>query len=265
MKIIANCIIRNEDQWVWYAIHSVLPYVDRVLVYDTGSTDKSVEIIKSIKSEKIKFVQKKSLTPDQVTACRQEMWEASDADWILILDGDEIWTKKAMESSIQALDDSTSYIISTYHNVVGDVYHYQPKSAGRYQVGSYFGHLTIRWINKKKHRRIYFEGDYPLEALCVSPATPIQKDTNLTSKYIDDPYIHTTHLKRSSQKSSVFNRNKKFKFELGIPHPKRFEYPAAFYMPHDAQVPSPWLRAGLAFTVHALWQTPLRLIKRAII
>ena len=49
----ANCLIKNEERWVWYALQSVLPYVDKILVWDTGSTDNTVEIIKTIKSNKI--------------------------------------------------------------------------------------------------------------------------------------------------------------------------------------------------------------------
>jgi len=36
--ITAHMIVKNEEQWVWYALQSILPYVDKVIVYDTGST-----------------------------------------------------------------------------------------------------------------------------------------------------------------------------------------------------------------------------------
>ena len=54
-KIIVHCLVANEERFVWYALQSVLPYVDQVMVWDTGSTDKTVEIIKAIKSPKIIF------------------------------------------------------------------------------------------------------------------------------------------------------------------------------------------------------------------
>ena len=46
-------IVKNEDQWVFYAINSVLPYVDELIITDTGSTDHTLELIRSIHSPKI--------------------------------------------------------------------------------------------------------------------------------------------------------------------------------------------------------------------
>ena len=48
-----NTVIRNEENFIWYALMSVIDYVDKILIYDLGSTDKTVEIIKTIKSPKI--------------------------------------------------------------------------------------------------------------------------------------------------------------------------------------------------------------------
>ena len=57
-KITGHMIVQNEEQWVWYAIHSVLPFVEKLFIYDTGSTDKTVSLISSIKSKKIAFQKK---------------------------------------------------------------------------------------------------------------------------------------------------------------------------------------------------------------
>jgi glycosyltransferase involved in cell wall biosynthesis len=51
--ITVHMVVKNEDQWIWYSIQSVLQYVDKILITDTGSTDHTVEIIKSIKSPKL--------------------------------------------------------------------------------------------------------------------------------------------------------------------------------------------------------------------
>src|SRR6266511_4858545 len=73
---------------------SVIDYVDKVIVWDTGSTDKTVQIIKEIqrlKGNKIEFKEVGEVDKEQFTICRQKMLEQSKCDWILILDGDEIW------------------------------------------------------------------------------------------------------------------------------------------------------------------------------
>jgi hypothetical protein len=49
MKIVAHTIVKNEARFVWYAVSSVIEHVDRVLLWDTGSTDGTSEILKELK------------------------------------------------------------------------------------------------------------------------------------------------------------------------------------------------------------------------
>ena len=49
--ITAHCLIKNEENFVWYAIKSVVDFVDKIIVFDTGSTDKTVELIKKLAEE----------------------------------------------------------------------------------------------------------------------------------------------------------------------------------------------------------------------
>jgi len=39
MNITAQMVVKNEENFVWFAIKSVLPYVKKFLITDTGSTD----------------------------------------------------------------------------------------------------------------------------------------------------------------------------------------------------------------------------------
>ena len=41
-----HCIVKNEERWIWYSLMSVLEHSDKIIVYDTGSSDKTIEIIK---------------------------------------------------------------------------------------------------------------------------------------------------------------------------------------------------------------------------
>src|SRR3990167_5692967 len=52
-SITVHCVVKNEEKWVWYALNSVIDIAQKVLIFDTGSTDKTVEIIKKIKNKKI--------------------------------------------------------------------------------------------------------------------------------------------------------------------------------------------------------------------
>ena len=52
MKIVAQCLIRNEERWIWYALKSVLDHVDLIQVWDDDSQDQTTAIIESINSPK---------------------------------------------------------------------------------------------------------------------------------------------------------------------------------------------------------------------
>ena len=53
MSIWAHTLVKNEERFVWFAINSVIDYVDEMRVWDNGSSDSTVKIIKSIKNSKI--------------------------------------------------------------------------------------------------------------------------------------------------------------------------------------------------------------------
>ena len=44
----AHMMLCNEERWCWYAIMSVIDHVDHMIIFDTGSTDRTVEIVKGI-------------------------------------------------------------------------------------------------------------------------------------------------------------------------------------------------------------------------
>ena len=91
-KVIVHFLVKNEDRFIWYSLSSVLPYVDQIMVYDTGSNDKTVDIVRSIKSEKIKIKEVGAVDAYSFTDIRNQMLRATSSgfDWLMILDGDEV-------------------------------------------------------------------------------------------------------------------------------------------------------------------------------
>ena len=49
-NIWVHTLVKNEEKYLWYAVMSVADFVDKVLLWDTGSSDKTVEIIKQIQN-----------------------------------------------------------------------------------------------------------------------------------------------------------------------------------------------------------------------
>src|SRR3989344_4290900 len=260
-KITACCLVCNEERWIWYSIMSVLDFVDEILVWDTGSADKTSEIIKSIKSSKIKFREVGIVDAQTFTQMRNQMLSEVKTDWILILDGDEIWTDEATHESKLLMNSNANYLINTYFNPLGDVYHFQNENAGRYKIKSWSGHISIRLVNKESIFGLHFANPYGSEGLVNGQGMLLQNDEELKTVLVKEKYLHATHLERSVN-NQVMMRKQKYKYELGNTFPKDFNYPKVFYIPGPQ---NPWKLRNLSFVFYSCWQTPLRYLKRLFI
>ena len=163
ISITGHMIVKNEDQFAGFALRSVLPYLDKIFVYDTGSTDKTVEIIKKISSPKIVFEEKGIVNPAKLVELRREQIERTETNFFMLIDGDEIWPEKNIEKLIQALVMMPKEKIAVYcrtRNAVGDIYHYLP-NAGEYKFEGRHGHFNMRVFRHISGLTV--EGIYPLE------------------------------------------------------------------------------------------------------
>lgn len=261
MKIWANCIVHNEENFIWFALMSVVDYVDKILVWDTGSTDKTVEIIKKIKGNKLKFKEVGPVDKYEFTKMRQAMLDESKCDWVLILDGDEIWWDNSIKKIIKKINMDGNKIegIAVPMIVpVGDIYHLQDEEAGQYQLLGRKGHLSLRAISRKipglhaawpYGKESYFDGDNRL----------VQERKNII--FSDTPYLHVTHLKRSGLK----RKSDKFKYELGAQVSEDFKFPEVLYEEYPSFIQSPWNKIAGFEKIKSQLFTPLRKLKRRLI
>ncbi len=263
MKIWVNTIVHNEENFIWFAIMSVVDFVDKVLIYDTGSNDKTIKIIKEIqkiKGKKIEFKEIGVVDRNQFTKVRQEMLDCSDCDWILIVDGDEIWWQNSIKKVIEKINKKGKKldgIVVPTILPVGDIYHIQEDIAGKYEILGRRGHFNLRAINKKISG-LHVSGAYPLEGYRDSDERLIQESNRTT--FVNTPYLHVTHLTRSSVKRSF----DKYKYELGDSVSKNFKYPEVLYKNYPPFIKSPWTRISGMSLVKSKLLTPLRKIKRRL-
>lgn len=188
MGFTVHCLIKNEDAFIRYALLSVIDAADKVLVYDTGSTDATVSIVRELQAQyqgKIMLEEKGPCDKARHTALRQEMIVATTTEWFMILDGDEVWTKRGMAEAIGHMREGSADIIETYfYECVGDIYHTHKKP----------GYKTIRFARTSSVR---WQGEYGLDLLVDATsgvsAIDCQKTVQLCEKY-----WHMTHLVRSS-------------------------------------------------------------------
>lgn len=197
--ITAHCLVRNEENFIFYAIKSVINLVDYTIVFDTGSTDKTVEIIKNLAKEypgKIIFEEKGLCDKARHTQLRQEMLNRTTTDWFMILDGDEVWTKRGMEEALSIIKNQPAIecIVAPFYLCVGDVYHTYAGKKGIKILGKTDFHYP-RFI--KITPCLHWQGDYNEDTLLDGNNKEFCKIEN--SRFLSNRYWHLTHLVRSSQ------------------------------------------------------------------
>lgn len=250
---------------------SVLDFVDEALVWDTGSTDNTVEIIKSIKNPKIKFRQYGEVNAQTFTMAHNDMLKSTSPGWMFMVDGDEIWPSDVIKSSITTIkNDGNNYdfFIRHHYDLVGDVFHYQEEMAGRYNLRNYTGHFAIRAVNIESIKGIHFGKPHGQLGIFNESEILIQDYPLYKTTLLPGSFFHTTHLQRSKNSQfdrQVMKRDFKYKYELGHAFPKDFKYPEVFYYPRPDFVSSPWEKRSFSFVLNSLWQTPLKMIKRRLL
>lgn len=273
MNIWVHTLVRNEERYIWYAVMSVIDHVDKILIWDTGSDDSTLEIIKEIKRvepKKVLFKEIGKVNPEEFTKVRQKMLDETKSDWFILVDGDEVWwdtSIKEVVGMIRKKGRQLESIVNRSYNLVSDIYHYQEETAGRYEIDGRRGHLTIRAMNKSIPG-LHIAKPHGQQGFFDESGILIQERPRKSRKFLDVFYLHFTHVVRSSTKEldlRVPKRDIKLKYEIGVPFPRDFYYPEVFFRPKPNIVPAPWQRMSFLFWTRALAETPLRKIKRRMI
>lgn len=271
MEIWAHTMVKNEARWLWYSVNSIIEHVDKLLLWDTGSTDGTLEVERELVkkySNKIIFKQRNQNTPKDFANVRQEMLNDTKSDWFVMLDGDEIWWEDSIRNLLSEIKNANntveSFVVPTI-NVVGDMFHYQDESAGVYQFGNLKGHYNLRAV-KTGIPGLHSQGVHGVWGWADNENKMIQ-DRN-TFKFVDLPYLHTTFLPRASniaEDINVVKRRKKLKYEIGNSFPLDFYYPEVLFKDRPDFILSPWNTMSYKFKSRAFVETPLRKIKRRLL
>ncbi|MFS0872434.1 glycosyltransferase [Paenibacillus xylanilyticus] len=85
-------IVKDEEEWLSQCLESVHGAVDEMIVVDTGSSDRSIDIARQYGASVITLV-----WSDDFAAARNAGLEQASGDWILFLDADEALDSTARE------------------------------------------------------------------------------------------------------------------------------------------------------------------------
>lgn len=260
IKITTHTIIKNEENWIWFALMSVKDLVTTILVFDDASTDKTWEIIKQIPEPKIK-AERGSFT--NAAEIRNKMLAETKTDWFLLLDGDEVWNKNNLRKYLDFMEKCPKDVYGVFvrtRNCVGDVFHYQPESAGKYHIKGMTGNFNMRAFRNLPGFR--WGLDYPRETFFDSRGVAIDKQDNHIA-FCDTYYWHLTFLPRTKVLAPRKYRQIT-KLETGIKIQSEKELPEVFFEKRPVVVPDPLVKRKLLYELEARAVTPIKEIRRQI-
>jgi len=91
--MISACIIvKNEEMMLSGCLTSIKPIADEIIVVDTGSTDKTLEIARKFGAKTFNFEWNSDFS-----SARNFSLEKASGDWIIVIDADEILEQKDQE------------------------------------------------------------------------------------------------------------------------------------------------------------------------
>jgi GT2 family glycosyltransferase/tetratricopeptide (TPR) repeat protein/2-polyprenyl-3-methyl-5-hydroxy-6-metoxy-1,4-benzoquinol methylase len=110
-------IVRDEEAHIADCLKSIKPYVDEMIVVDTGSKDRTLEIARSLGAKVIE-----TTWSDSFSAARNVSLEHATGDWIIWMDADDVIDEesgKALRQCIEQADERILGFIAQVHCPAG--------------------------------------------------------------------------------------------------------------------------------------------------
>lgn len=267
-SITAHMIVKNDDQWVWFAIQSTINSVDRFIITDTGSQDNTVALIQSIQNPKIEFHQASAQSPAEIVALRKQQLAQTKSGWLWMIDADEIYPEKTcreIHELIVGQPDLVGVLVRRF-DMLGDMHYYQPnEQVGGYHIFGTTAHYSPRLI-RTSVRGLTLKGEYPNEGFYDGDGKALLDYDSSQFAITHNRYLHATYLKRSSlgaTLASTIHRDK-YKQEWGRKLPAS-ELPEIFFFKLPQSVPNPLQKRTLSYEFGAAILTPIKMIKRKLV
>jgi len=112
-------ITKNEEEFIEQCLNSVKDIADEIVIVDTGSTDKTIELAKKVKPDITKII--RNPWNNDFSEARNVSLKNATKEWVLYLDADETLSKQDTEQIKELIKNkkNTGYIL-TQRNYTDD-------------------------------------------------------------------------------------------------------------------------------------------------
>jgi glycosyltransferase involved in cell wall biosynthesis len=107
-------IVKDEEAMLARCLESVRNVVDEMIVVDTGSHDRTIDIAKSFGAQVHHFE-----WCHDFSAARNESLKYAKGDWILVLDADEVLAPQAIPTLKQAIQSENHLVVNLVRQEIG--------------------------------------------------------------------------------------------------------------------------------------------------
>jgi glycosyltransferase involved in cell wall biosynthesis len=268
MTICVNSMVKNEGNYLWFSIMSVVNFVDRIMIWDNGSCDDTFKIathIRSLYPNKVEVLKIPIHSREEHSRVRNEMIKKTQEDWILLVDGDEVWWDGSILQITAKLKEGGELetIVNPFINLLGDIYHYQDESGFRNKIDDRNGCITVRAI-RRDIPGLHVGGMFPKEGYLDENNIPVYERDKKKRVFINAPYLHFTHLQRSNMLGTEAIERRKI-VEVGKPFPLDYYYPEVFFRSKPDYVNCPWKKIESGNLAASMFITPIKKLKREIV
>lgn len=237
MNTVSLCmIVKNEEKNLKKCLESVAPYVDEIIIADTGSTDGTKEICENFSVQLYQYTWE-----DNFSEARNFSISKATGDWILWMDADEVLENKSQKKLSFLLED---------HNEVYSVklLHYcDTKESSLFD-----DYISYNYRIFKNHKNFYFDGrihEKLVKDTTDDTATPFNKVPILEPLTIH----HTGYLPEYKEEKTARNLSLLMKEkELSPANPLTYYHLAAeFYRMNDPDEALKNLDLSIAYFLQA--------------
>lgn len=218
--VTACVLVKNEINYIGHILSPLVKKFGEVLVYDTGSTDGTIDVAKSMGAN---VVEKGGSSEYAIGSFRTEMNRVASCSWTMIVDGDELYPLEMIEE-IEGLPIPEGKKLGFTRMCSVD-----------WEDGSYVQKDDMFNRVAFHPKGSTYKGEYPFESphLFENPANYFYLDTKLCA-------WHLHRLNRSPIDQEVYRRKEKqFQYSMQdkvIPSIGRIE------LPLDGRFPDPYVK-----------------------